>query len=70
MSSTENSTPTAPDWFTPKTRAWLYGIVAAVVPLLIALGALSDDIGQLVLNVVAALLAIGSSTMARAHVVK
>lgn len=68
MSNAEQSKPTAPDWFTPKTRAWLYGIAAAVVPLLIALGALSDDIGALVLNIIAALLAIGSGTMARAHV--
>jgi hypothetical protein len=58
----------APEWFSPRVRAWLYGIVAAVVPLLIVLGTLSDDIGQAVLNIAAALLAIGSSTMARAHV--
>ncbi len=68
MSDSENTAPVAPDWFSPKVRAWLYGIVAAVVPLLIVLGALSDDIGQAVLNIAAAVLAIGSSSMARAHV--
>jgi hypothetical protein len=68
MSSTENSTPTAPDWFTPKTRAWLYGIIAAVAPLLVLLGALSDDVAQYVLNIAAAVPLVGGNTMAIRHV--
>lgn len=68
MTTDPQPEPTAPAWFSPKVRAWLYGIAAAVVPLLVLLGALSDAVGQYVLNIAAAILAVGSSTMAMRHV--
>ena len=52
----------------PHVRKWIYGIVAATVPLLISLGTISNEIGAQVLNVAAALLAIGSSALAISHV--
>jgi hypothetical protein len=45
-------------------RKWIYGIIAATVPLLITVGSLSDDVGQQVLGVAAAVLAIGGSALA------
>lgn len=52
----------------PNTRKWIYGIVAALVPLLVTLGSLSDSVGQQILNIVAACLAIGGSSLAIANV--
>jgi hypothetical protein len=48
-------------------RAWLYKVVVALVPLLVAVGTVSPDIAQLVLNVCAALLAVGAGGMALGH---
>jgi hypothetical protein len=48
----------------PHVRKWIYGIIAAAVPLLIAIGTISGEIGQQVLNVAAAVLAIGGSALA------
>jgi hypothetical protein len=45
-------------------RSWIYGIVVSMVPLLVAIGTLTGDTAQLVLNVVAALLAVGGGSMA------
>ena len=52
----------------PHVRKWIYGIIAATVPLLISLGTISNEIGAQVLNVAAALLAIGGSALAISHV--
>ena len=52
---------------TPEVRMWLYRVGAAVIPLLVILGLLSDDVAQQVLLVVAALLAAGEGTMAAAN---
>jgi hypothetical protein len=52
----------------PHTRKWIYGIVAATVPLLISLGTITNELGAQILNVAAALLAIGSSALAIAYV--
>lgn len=52
----------------PAVRKWIYGIIAATVPLLISLGTISGEIGAQVLNVAAALLAIGGSALAISHV--
>ena len=46
------------------TRKWIYGIIAATVPLLIALGSISGELGQQILNVAAAVLAVGGSALA------
>jgi len=45
-------------------RAWLYSIMVALVPLLVAVGLLTGETAQLVLNVVAAVLAVGGGGLA------
>ena len=45
-------------------RAWLYKLAVALVPLLVALGIVTQDIAQLVLNVIAAMLAVGAGGLA------
>jgi len=52
----------------PAVRKWIYGIVAASVPLLISLGTISGELGAQILNVAAAVLAIGGSVLAISHV--
>jgi hypothetical protein len=54
----------------PEVRKWIYGIVAATVPLLIALGSITDEVGTQILNVAAAVLAIGGSALAISNVPK
>lgn len=53
-----------PGFWTMKRRAWLYGIVAALVPTLVVLGTFTNDVGELLLQVAAAVLAVGGSSMA------
>lgn len=53
-----------PGFWTMRRRAWLYSVASSAVPLLVAVGFLTDGIAQLVLNVVAAALAVGSGSMA------
>lgn len=48
----------------PHVRKWIYGIIAATVPLLITVGSISGDLGQQILSVAAAVLAIGGSALA------
>ena len=52
----------------PETRKWVYGIIAATVPLLVTLGTLTDEVAQQILNILAAALAIGGSSLAIANV--
>jgi hypothetical protein len=52
----------------PPVRKWIYGIVAATVPLLISLGTITTELGAQILNVAAALLAIGGSALAITYV--
>ena len=54
----------------PEVRKWIYGIIAATVPLLIALGSITDEVGAQVLNVAAAVLAISGSALAITNVPK
>jgi uncharacterized membrane protein len=49
-------------------RRWLYQVAVAAVPLLIAIGFLTPDLAQLVLNVIAAVLGVGAGTMALTNV--
>jgi hypothetical protein len=53
---------------TPSTRKWIYGIVAATVPLLVTLGTVTNETATAVLNVLAAVLAVGGSSLAIANV--
>lgn len=48
----------------PHVRKWIYGIVAATVPLLITIGSITGELGQQILNVTAAILAVGGSALA------
>ncbi|WP_298041085.1 hypothetical protein [uncultured Microbacterium sp.] len=48
----------------PAVRAWLYGLVAAAVPLLVLLGVFTPEVGAHVLNIAAALLAVGGLVLA------
>lgn len=52
----------------PAVRKWIYGIIAATVPLLISIGTITGDLGQQILNVAAAVLAIGGSALAISNV--
>ena len=54
-------------FWTMKRRSYLYSVALSLVPMLVAVGFLTGDIAQLVLNVIAAVLAVGSGTMALAH---
>jgi hypothetical protein len=49
-------------------RTWIYGIIAATVPLLVTVGSLRGDVAGHLLNVAAAVLAIGGSALAIANV--
>lgn len=51
-----------------QVRKWLYGIASAVVPLLVLLGLVADDVAQAILTVAAAALAVGSSALAGVNV--
>lgn len=52
----------------PPVRKWIYGIIAATVPLLITVGSMSDDLGMQILNVAAAVLAVSGSALAITNV--
>jgi hypothetical protein len=52
----------------PAVRKWIYGIIAATVPLLISLGSITPEMGGQILNVAAAVLSIGGSVLAISNV--
>lgn len=52
----------------PHVRKWIYGIIAATVPLLITIGSITGELGQQILNVAAAVLAVGGSALAISNV--
>jgi len=51
-------------FWTMQRRAWAYSVMVALVPLLVAVGLLTGEMAQLVLNVIAAILAVGGGSMA------
>lgn len=55
-------------WWTAEKRAWLYKIAVAAVPLLIAVGIVSGEMAQLILNVLAAILGVSATGMALTNV--
>ncbi len=55
-------------FWTAERRRWLYQVAVAAVPLLIAIGFLTEDIAQLVLNAVAAVLGVGAGGMALTNI--
>jgi hypothetical protein len=52
----------------PETRKWIYGVIAAIVPLLVIVGILSEELASPILNVVSAILTIGGSALAISNV--
>lgn len=48
-------------------RSWLYGVVTAVIPLLVVIGVIAGDQAALWLNLAAAVLGVGSSSLALAN---
>jgi hypothetical protein len=54
-------------FWTMKRRSYLYSVALTLVPMLVAVGILTGDVAQLVLNVIAAILAVSSGTMALAN---
>lgn len=55
-------------WWTAERRAWLYKVAVAAVPLLIAVGLVTGEMAQLILNVLAAILGVGAGGMALTNV--
>jgi len=51
-------------FWTAERRAWLYKVAVAGVPLLVAIGVVTGDMAQLILNVIAAVLGVGAGGMA------
>lgn len=54
-------------WMSESTRAWLYRVASAVVPLLVAYGVVADSTAALWLGLVGALLGTGAATLAAVH---
>jgi uncharacterized membrane protein len=52
------------------TRKTIYTTVAGLVPLLVALGFFTDEVGQAVLNLVASGLTVATALLARKNVAK
>lgn len=52
----------------PKTRKWIYNIITAAIPVLVLLGFVSDEIAASIMNLVAAVLAVGGFQLASANV--
>lgn len=51
----------------PKARAYIYGISIPLIALLVGLGVVADGTAGLILNLVAAVLGVGTSTLAVAN---
>jgi len=50
------------------TRAWIYRVIMAAVPLLVTLDILATEVAGHVLSIAAAILAVGGSALAAANV--
>lgn len=57
-------------YLTPEVRSWIYNVSIAVIPLLVALGVLANDVAGHVALIVAAVLGMGSNAIARVNVSK
>lgn len=60
-------TPQPVSWLTPQVRRWAYGVVTAVVPLLVIYGVIESEAAPLWVALVASVLGTGT---ALAHVPK
>ena len=54
-------------WWTAERRQWLYKVAVAAVPVMIAVGVVTGEMAQLILNVLAAVLGVSASGMALAN---
>jgi hypothetical protein len=54
----------------PQTRKLIYGVIAAVVPLLVAFGTIAEPLAGQILAVAAAILTVGGSALAIKNVPK
>jgi hypothetical protein len=54
----------------PQTRKLIYGVIAALVPLLVALGTIAEPLAGQILAVAAAILTVGGSALAIKNVPK
>lgn len=50
--------------FTPAARKWIYGIVAAGIPILVLFGVIAAEDTQVWLNFAAAVLGLGAASLA------
>lgn len=55
------------DLFSPTTRKWIYNVAVAVVPLLVVLGVITNDIAGQVLIIAGAVLGLGTNLLASAN---
>ena len=55
------------NFWTMKRRSYLYSVALSLIPMLVAVGFLTGDVAQMVLNVIATVLAVGSGSMALAN---
>lgn len=53
-----------------ETRLWIYRVIGTVVPLLVTLGVTTEGIAGQIMNIVAAVLSVGSATLAAKNVNK
>lgn len=51
----------------PKTRAWVYGVSIPLIALLVGLGYVTDGTAGLILDLIAAVLGLGTSALAVAN---
>jgi hypothetical protein len=54
----------------PAVRKWLYGVVVALIPVLVVFGVLSPEQTQVWLNLTAAVLGLGTTALATANTPK
>jgi len=53
-----------------ETRLWIYRVIGAIVPLLVTLGLTTEGIAGQIMNIVAAILSVGSATLAAKNINK
>lgn len=71
MAAAADSTPTTPSWMpSEQVRRWIYGVVAALLPILAFLHFISGGDVQLWLDLATAVLGLGTPLMALLNVPK
>lgn len=52
----------------PELRLWIYGVILAVVPLLVLLGIVTEEVGGHIVLIAAAVLSVGANALALANI--